>query len=399
MNKEIDYLLSPKAIRERTKKIYDLTLEGKTSFEIDESKLQETADFVLEVIKDNYPSLEIPFHSRWGHFKVGNTNRVTQIDEKLEGVDPLEKARTKLDLVITSVLLDAGAGPTWSFKEGDKEFNRSEGLGVASFHMFLNGDFSNQKCLSADGKRLESISADDIRKAFQVSDDNPLVGLDGRASLLKSLGNCVSSKPEIFKDARPGNIIDHMIETHGKSFKAQDLLKAVLLHFGDIWPSRINYEGINLGDVWNHPLLGEKDDLDSLVPFHKLSQWLTYSLVEPIVEAGVEITDAHEMTGLAEYRNGGLFIDKEVIRLKDTALYEKAHLPDSEVIIEWRALTIQLLDKTAEIITKNLGLSSKEFPLAKVLEGGTWWAGRRVAKEKRADSSPPLKLDSDGTVF
>ena len=40
-----------------------------------------------------------------------------------------------------------------------------------------------------------------------------------------------------------------------------------------------------MGDVWPHPAIG-------LVPFHKLSQWLSYSLVEPIEGAGLEVVDA-----------------------------------------------------------------------------------------------------------
>lgn len=399
MNDKIKYLLSAKAVRERTTKLFDLTKEGKTHFEIHEEKLPEVAEFVLEVIKDNYPTLEIPFHSRWGHFQVGGVDRNSQLDEKLQSLDPVERARTKLDLVITSVLLDAGAGATWSFDENGKSFNRSEGLGVASWHMFMNGAFSSDGSLRADAKKLMNIDSQDIEKAFQVSQSNPLVGVSGRASLLCSLGKCVAAKPEVFKDGRPGNIIDHMIATKGKNFEAEDLLKAVLINFGDIWPSRINIDGVNLGDVWNHPLLGEKNDLDSLVPFHKLSQWLTYSLIEPIEQAGVEIHSASKMTGLAEYRNGGLLIDTGLITLKDTALLKKAHKPDSEVIIEWRALTVVMLDKIADIVREKLGFNSEEFPLAKVLEGGTWWAGRRIAKKLREDSSPPLKLDSDGTVF
>ncbi|ATH06935.1 uracil phosphoribosyltransferase [Halobacteriovorax marinus] len=399
MNKDIDYILSAKAVRERTAKIFDLTLEGKTNFNYHEDKLEGVSKFVLEVIRENYPDLKIPFHSRWGHFQVGSVDRNAKLDSELSSLDKVERARVKLDLVITSVLLDAGAGPTWKFDEEGVSYNRSEGLGVASWHMFMNGAFSNDGSRRADAKKLMAISKADIEKAFQVSEKNPLVGAQGRAGLLASLGKCIESKPEIFKDGRPGNIIDYMIGEHGQKFAATDLLKAVLLHFGDIWPSRITVDGVSLGDVWNHPSLGEKDDLNSLVAFHKLSQWLTYSLIEPIVEAGCEVHSVNEMTGLAEYRNGGLLIDMDLISLKDPALLEVAHKPDSEVIIEWRALTVCLLDKIADIVRKELNFSEEEFPLAKVLEGGTWWAGRKVAKQKREDSSPPLKLDSDGTVF
>ena len=396
MNNEIKHLLSAKCVRERTRKIYDLTIEGKTNFELHLEKLPEVTQYVLD---DNYPTLEIPFHSRWGHFQVGGIDRNKKLDDKLHDLDPIEKARTKLDLVITSVLLDAGAGPNWSFTEDAKKYSRSEGLGVASWHMFMNKAFSDDQTLAAHATKLQSITAIDIEKAFQVTSDNPLVGAEGRAGLLSSLGKCVESKPSVFKDARPGNIIDFMLLKYGKSFKATDLLSEVLINFGDIWPSRIQVEGINLGDVWHHPLLGSSDDLSSLVAFHKLSQWLTYSLIEPIMEAGVEVTNVSDMTGLAEYRNGGLLLDSGLISLKDKSLLEKPHRPDSEIIIEWRALTVSLLDELANGVREKLGFSSEEFPLAKVLEGGTWWAGRKIAKELRADATPPLKLDSDGTVF
>jgi hypothetical protein len=50
-------------------------------------------------------------------------------------------------------------------------------------------------------------------------------------------------------------------------------------------------------------------------------------------------------------------------------------------------------------VREALGKSAAEFPLAKVLEGGTWAAGRRMAAEKRPGGGPPLAIESDGTVF
>lgn len=390
---DLDYLLSPQAVRETTSKIYELTKAGKTNFELHEDKLQSVAGFVLEVIRDNYPSLEIPFHSRWGHFQVGDIDRNSKLDQALQGVDKTEVARTKLDLVITSVLLDAGAGPNWKFQEGENVFSRSEGLGVASWHMFMNKKFSVEDSLRADAKALINITENDINEAFQVSESNPLIGAAGRAGLLKSLGECVSSQPEVFKDSRPGNIVDYMQEKYGDEFEASELLQAVLKHFGSIWPSRLQIDGVNLGDIWKHQASGE------LVVFHKLSQWLTYSLIEPIEEAGFKVKNVNKLTGLAEYRNGGLIVDMGLITLKDIQQYSYSHKPDSDLIIEWRALTVVMLDKIADIVRSTLKFDEQNFPLAKVLEGGTWWAGRRIAATKRADSSPPIKLDSDGTVF
>ena len=398
MSKEqIDYLLSPEAIRERTFKVYELAKSGKTNFQVNDDKLQEVSNFVLTVIKENYPDLNIPFHSRWGHFKVGGINRVDTLDEIIKPLDNLERARIKLDLVITSVLLDAGAGPKWQFNEDGKDYNRSEGLGVASFHMFMQGAFSEDNSPTATAEGLSKITAQDVEKHFQVTDSNPLVGATGRASLLCSLGKTIKENPQIFKNGRPGNILDYLIDKHGMKFSAKDLLRAVLDAFGPIWPSRLSLDNTPLGDIWSYKPLGE--GVDGYVPFHKLSQWLTYSLIEPIIESGVEVTNVAGLTGLAEYRNGGLLLDSGLIELRDASLADHAHRPDSEIIIEWRALTVVFLDKIGKIIQESLNRSPEEFPLAKVLEGGTWWAGRRLAAKKRADSSPPLKLDSDGTVF
>jgi hypothetical protein len=135
------------------------------------------------------------------------------------------------------------------------------------------------------------------------------------------------------------------------------------------------------------------------VPFHKLSQWLVYSLIEPLAASGFAITGIDGLTGLAEYRNGGLFIDTGVIVPRDPGLPRRTLDPFAEEIVEWRALTIALLDLLAERVRERLGLTSAEFPLARVLEGGSWAAGREIAAERRPDGAPPLRIASDGTVF
>ena len=118
-----------------------------------------------------------------------------------------------------------------------------------------------------------------------------------------------------------------------------------------------------------------------------------------MLEAGLKVEGAEKLTGLAEYRNGGLFLDFGVIELRDKSHMKSSHKPSSDLIVEWRALTIQLLDRIGKIIQDKLNKSPEDFPLAKVLEGGTWWAGRKIAKEKRTEGTSPLTLDSDGTVF
>ena len=142
------------------------------------------------------------------------------------------------------------------------------------------------------------------------------------------------------------------------------------------------------------------DDATSrLVPLHKLSQWLAYSLIEPLQAAGIEVTDIDGLTGLAEYRNGGLFIDTGVLTLRDPREAEREHDVGSVLVVEWRALTVSLLDRLADIVRQRLHKDAVSFPLARILQGGTWAAGRAIARQRRTDGSPPIKVVSDGTVF
>jgi Protein of unknown function (DUF1688) len=162
-----------------------------------------------------------------------------------------------------------------------------------------------------------------------------------------------------------------------------------LVTLGPIWPGR------PLGDCGRHRAVPG----DGLVPFHKLSQWLAYSLVEPLQDAGLAVTALDGLTGLAEYRNGGLFLDLGVIEPRDPSLPARTLGPMDEAVVEWRALTVVLLDRLAARVRQTLGKSAGEFPRACVLEGGSWAAGRAIALARRPDGRPPLSVASDGTLF
>ncbi|MBS0331883.1 MAG: DUF1688 family protein, partial [Proteobacteria bacterium] len=152
-------------------------------------------------------------------------------------------------------------------------------------------------------------------------------------------------------------------------------------------------------DCWRHPAIRRDDRSDGYMPIHKLSQWLAYSLIEPLQRAGVEVVDVDGLTGLAEYRNGGLFVDTGVLRLADPAAAGREHHVDGPLVVGWRALTVALLDRIAPLVRDRLGVGEADFPLARVLEGGTWAAGRRVARQLRSGGGPPIAVISDGTVF
>lgn len=396
--KDLDFLLSPLAVRESAEHILALTQEGRTHFRYHPEKLPEVVEYVVEVIRENYPELEIPFHSRWGHFRAGGRDRVQTLEAKMAGWDPLEKARAKLDLVITSVLLDAGAGTQWVFAEKGtgKNFSRSEGLGVASFYLFMGGFLSEDPALPfrATAGGLRQLTLEELSLVFQVRQGNPLIGIEGRLSLLHNLGETLERRKDLFPGGRPGGLVDYLRQRYGHKVTGPQLLRAVLEGLGDIWPGRLRLGGVNLGDIWSYSKVP-----GGLAAFHKLSQWMTYSLMEPLMEAGFEVSEVEKLTGLAEYRNGGLLLDRGLISLRDPGLLPVAHRPDSELVIEWRGLTVALLDRIGDGVRQKLQRTSTEFPLAKVLEGGTWWAGRKAAKALRPDGAPPLKVESDGTVF
>ncbi|MBW4523498.1 MAG: URC4/urg3 family protein [Scytolyngbya sp. HA4215-MV1] len=403
----IAYLRSPQAIRARCEQLLTLACDDRlTYFRCDFNALESVADYVLQVTRSHYPDLQVPFHSRWRHFEVGTYPRLASLEKNLVGFTTLERARTQFDLAITSVLLDAGAGADWRYQEpatGDW-FQRSEGLAIASFDTFCQGVFSSQPehSYQADALGLQQLSETALAQGFQVSTQNPLVGLSGRVELLQRLGAVVARSPALFgtHPARPGHLVDFLLtQAQDGKLAASTVLNAVLTGLGEIWAGRLTLAGANLGDVWVHPALPSDELGSQLVPFHKLSQWLTYSLLEPLQTLGLTIVDLDELTGLPEYRNGGLCLDLGLLQVKDPGILQQRHLPGSEVIVEWRALTVVLLDRIAAQLRQTLNLSAAELPLVKVLQGGTWSAGRQIAAWLRPGGIPPINLESDGTVF
>ena len=102
------------------------------------------------------------------------------------------------------------------------------------------------------------------------------------------------------------------------------------------------------------------------------------------------MTGLDELTGLPEYRNGGLLLDLGVLVPHDADFLRRTHAVGDEAVVEWRALTVIALDRIAAAVREVLGVSAQAFPLARVLEGGTWAAGRRIAAERREGGTPPV---------
>ena len=391
-------------IRERANALLARARAGQSNwFAIgDDATMDRTAQIVADVTRERYGDGPIPYHSRWRHFEAGGVDRRAELDRALGEVSAAERACAHIDLTVVSVLLDAGAGPDWYYTEtvSEQKFGRSEGLGVASFRAFASGLFSSdvKRPFQADAAGLQVITAAQLGAAFQVSESNPLVGLDGRVTLLRRLGDALSAHPNAFgKAARPGGVFGVLTKSSA-SIVAHDILSLLLATLSGVWPAPNHIGNIALGDCWPLPAARGDGASDQWMPFHKLSQWLTYSLLEPFEWAGVEVTGLSALTGLPEYRNGGLLLDAGVIVPKDSALLDRTWQVGDEFIVEWRALTVALLDELAPRVRNILGKTEAEMPLACVLEGGTWAAGRVLAQQLRS-GLPPINLASDATVF
>lgn len=377
-------LLSAAAVRERAHEMLELALDGRVEgWRVDLARLEEAADRTAGVTREAYPNLAIPFHARSRHFVAG--------PPKLPVADPAERGRAAFDLIMLSVLLDAGSGPGWRYVDAEtgRTFTRSEGLAVASQRMFETGELDD----------LPAVDAETLTRGLQVSENNPLAGLEGRAKLLRRLGAQVEARPDLFA-GRPGGLFDVLAtRAEGGQLPAPAILELLLEALGPIWADRLVVAGVPLGDCWRHPAIRRDDATDGLVPLHKLSQWLSYSLIEPLQEAGLEVVEIDGLTGLAEYRNGGLFVDAGTLALTDPRDAGREHQVSDPLIVAWRSMTVALLDRMAPLVRERLGVGEADFPLARMLEGGSWAAGRRIAAELRPGGGPPFTIISDGTVF
>ncbi|KAL9089666.1 MAG: hypothetical protein Q9165_005698 [Trypethelium subeluteriae] len=433
------YLRSIHAVRERSALVYEKAKKNQLRhFTVDMSKFQETAGYVVSIIKRDYAPdyASIPQHGRWQHFDVGGRPRIDQLMASWPStVDMQEKARRLIDLFLVSVLLDAGAGTQWQYKskESGRLYRRSEGLAVASLEMFKAGAFSSDPSNphQVDSNGLKRLDTKTMAKGLQVSETNLIDGLDGRTGVLIRLGDALRAQEIFGAEARPGNMLDYLL-SHPSTVASSvpvipvPTLWSILMDgLGSIWPSsRTQIDGISLGDAWpcasmpSHP----SRPWENIVPFHKLTQWLTYSLMVPMTKVlNVQFAGAELLTGLPEYRNGGLLIDTGLLTLKSedakrglSQFRKNATLKgqpsmevvplfttDDDVIVEWRAVTVGFLDQLLKEVNTQLGLADYEkLSLAQMLEAGTWKGGREIAEVSRPNTKePPIMIMSDGTVF
>ncbi|KAJ4373460.1 hypothetical protein N0V86_007599 [Didymella sp. IMI 355093] len=433
------YLRSIYAVRDRSRLVLEKAKKNQLKhFTVDMTKFSDVASFVVSIVKRDYAPdyASIPPHGRWQHFEVGGRPRIDQLMASWPStVDNSERTRRLIDLFVVSVLLDAGAGTKWQYKskESGKIYRRSEGLAVASLEMFKAGAFSSnpKEPCQVDSAGLKKLDLTIVARGLQANESNPIDGLEGRTNLLIRLSEALQNQEVFGLEARPGNMLDYLLShptTQASSvpiIPVPTLWDTLMESLTPIWPAtRTQIDGIPMGDAWpcsvmpSHPT----HPWENIVPFHKLTQWLTYSLMVPMTKLmNVHFAGAELLTGLPEYRNGGLFIDTGLLTLKPddqkrgVAQYQRnaqvkgqpsmevvpMFTADDDVIVEWRAVTVGLLDELLVEVNSSLGLSGRDkLSLAQMLEAGSWKGGREIAEVSRPNTKePPIMILSDGTVF
>ena len=301
-----------------------------------------------------------------------------------------------------------------------------EGLAVASFRAFVAGVFSSDPTdpLRVDALALKRMDTAALRAVFHSSPSNPLPGLEARAAVLTRLGEVLQEQAERHGGlARPARLIDRFTGAgQGHTVTAVELLRELLTTCAPIWASGSPVLGLPAGDVWPHLWAGADIGVTGApvepgaaqaqarsdratsgwVPLHMLGQWLTWSLTEPLAWAGIEVTSLDALTAVPEQQGlGGLLLDAGVIVPRHPSDLTKTYKPSSDFVVEWRALTVTLMDELAVLVRQALDQSLPPGLPPRGLEGGAWVAGLLGALElgAGAGTAPPLKIDSDGTLF
>ncbi|KAI9315870.1 hypothetical protein BX666DRAFT_1952323 [Dichotomocladium elegans] len=440
---DLEYLCSLGSVRERCFRVQEAASRKRLAhFDVDLSKLDDMVHIIVSLMKRDFINTsEIPVFGRWRHFDVGGRPRIRQlIDGAWAGIDKTEQTRRVIDLFVVSVLMDIEPSLRYQYVEQDtgKVFKRQEGIAIACLDMFKAGAFSSDPRMPhrVDSEALLGFTLEKIMQGLHVT--SLFDGLQDRVDLLRHLGQLLEHRQDYFgagvNGHRPGNLMDYLM-SHPTTINTK---KGPLIHLETLWPivqdmgelwaasEESNGKGgtPELGDVWPCDSIRVEhtsNQLDHYVSFHRLSQWLVYSLVEPMEKLlGATIEGTEQLTVLPESRNGGLLIDTGFLTLKPADVergldnYRKnALLPgqpkvevvpmfdfNDPVVVEWRALTVAYLDIVAERVRTTLNASRKSLSLSQLIQGGTWNAGRELAEISRPNTQmPPIVIKPDRRVL
>ncbi|CAO3634705.1 unnamed protein product [Cunninghamella echinulata] len=443
-NQPDHYLTSLEAVRERCFRVQQIANKNQLNyFDVDTSKMDDVVQFVVALIKRDYNAnpAQMPTYGQWRHFDVGGRPRIDNLMNAWStlGQPPLEQTKRIIDLFIIACLLDVETvchNKSWSYCEQltGRTYGGTEGIAVAVLDMFTAGVFSSdpRDPHRVDADALNLISIEALYDGFQLDAHNKLLGIEERLDLVKHLSNVLKSQSSYFgldTIPRPDYLLSHSttIKTKKGPLIHLETLWPVILEMGEFWASQDDKGGSQgLGDVWPCSVLNGQsststNSTEHYVPFHKLTQWMIYSLIEPMEKLlGATIEGKDMLTPLPDYCHGGLLMDTGLISLKPKELergvenYKKnAMLPgqskvevspmfelNDPVVIEWRALTIGFLEIIADRVREALNMNRSTLSLSKLMESGTWSAGRELAEISRPNThQPPIIIKMDKYVL
>ena len=223
-----------------------LALDGQVEgWRVDLARLADAAELTAAVTRENYPDLRIPFHARARHFVAGAP--------RLPEGDPAERARAAFDLVILSVLLDAGTGPGWRFADpvSGGTFTRSEGLAVASQRMVEAGEL-RRSCRPRRGPPRPAASRSPTTIRWPASTAAPPCSA-------ASARRCWPGRTCSRAGARAASTTSSPPALRTARLPAPAILELLLEALGPIWADRLTIDGIPLGDCWRHPAIRRDD--------------------------------------------------------------------------------------------------------------------------------------------
>lgn len=396
-------LRSTVAVRERCGQLLDRARVGQSAwFTVDDGRLREAAAAVARALRGLQPRGAVEPPGPWQLLRHAGPERRAQLDTLLGDVHPTVRARALVDFTVVAALLGGQAPAPWAWQEAatGQAWHGAQGLAVATLHAFSAGMFSSdpRHPCQVDARGLRALLDDRLAAAFQVHAGNPLAALPARALLLRQLGELMAGLPEVFEDeGRPAGLYNLLVApeggiAHSADVDAHDILSQVLHALSALWPLGHWSGGVPLGDVWRHGAV-RADVADGWVPFHQPAQRLAYALLEPFAWSGVQVRGIDRLTALPGLHEGGLLLDSGVLRLREPEAAHQPWHPGDEIVVEWRAATVGLLDELLPLVQREAGAAAA--PTLASLLAATRAAGLALAGERRG-GAPALQVQAGG---
>ena len=399
-------------MRERAHRMLAIGLDDELPISaIDLDRLDGAVDLVLETTRKAYPT------STCRSIRAGGTSSSTATTAgrasptQHRWPDRAARARAEFDLAIVSVLLDAGAGPTWRYRDaadrrGDRPLGRAWRWRASRCSRPALSRPMPRDPLRADADVLANLAVADLARGFQVA---------RRQSAGRPRGPRRSAAPPRQAGRREAGCLRHATTAAARrpvrsargagrraaASRARRSCRELLQQLGPIWPSRLTLGGIPLGDCWRHPALTTRRRDQR--PGAAAQALAMAGLFADRAAADAPASTSPTSTASPASPNIAMAACSSIPacwRSATPTMPQREHDVASPLVVEWRALTVALLDRSPTAVRQRLGLDARVAAAgedaAKAAPGPR---AARIARERRADGSPPLKVISDGTVF